>query len=136
MGSKAGKALEPFKVHFIGTVTVRLADGINGSRVFSYGEELVVDEEVVRLNTDRLGQCRLLTLIEGDAMVREARGRRGSRGSFRGRSSMPRLVRSRAGRPIASMTTPSDAPRWLRSTPSTAARQPAAQSPRFGPANG
>jgi hypothetical protein len=60
-------AFEPFKIHFVDTVSLHVHEGSNGGAVKAYGEELTVTESVVRANTDRNGDCLLLRLIDDEA---------------------------------------------------------------------
>lgn len=57
----------PFPIHFLGPVTL-VADADSGrGRVFAYGHELRMTPEIVALNTDRNGECRLAELIDDEA---------------------------------------------------------------------
>lgn len=62
---------EPFTVHFLAARTVMISSSqVKGSRVFTYGDELEVTQEIVELNTDRNGNCPLLEVIEDGEQVR------------------------------------------------------------------
>jgi len=55
----------PFPTHFLGPVSL-VADSGRG-RVFAYGHELQLTPEIVALNTDRNGTCKLAELIDDEA---------------------------------------------------------------------
>lgn len=67
---KGKKAFEPFPVHFLKAVSLRVTGGLDGGRVFGFGDELTVTEDIIELNTDRLGNCGLLDAIERGEAVR------------------------------------------------------------------
>lgn len=64
------KKFEPFPVHFLKPVSLRVTGGLDGGRVLGFGDELTVTEDIVKLNTDRLGNCGLLDAIEQGEAVR------------------------------------------------------------------
>lgn len=67
--TRANKPDLPMTVHFTGAVTVLVSKRPLRSLVFAYGDELEITEELVDLNTDRLGRCALLDRIDADGRV-------------------------------------------------------------------
>lgn len=69
MTAMAGSSGEdPFTVHFLAPITIATsaAAGGNGS-VVSYGQELLVDPRIRRINQDRNGACLWLDLLDDEA---------------------------------------------------------------------
>ena len=68
------RAREPIPVHFVasGLTIVVDASGSGVARVMEYGSELTITPELVQANTDRVGNCPLLDLLDDD----EAQARR------------------------------------------------------------
>jgi hypothetical protein len=61
-------AFEPFLIHALGAVTVHVSQSSTaGAVTLAYGQELLVTEEVVEANRDRLGRVRLLELLDDEA---------------------------------------------------------------------
>lgn len=67
MPSKESSVDLPVRVHFLGAMAVCVAPGVHGSRVFAYGDELEITQEIVDLNTDRTGHCALLDRLDSES---------------------------------------------------------------------
>jgi hypothetical protein len=58
-----------FMIHFLAAQTVALRpNSADGSKVFSYGEELLWTDQMTMANTDTVGRCRLLDLLDDEAL--------------------------------------------------------------------
>ena len=64
-------------VHFLATVNVTLRpDSHAGSRLFNYGDELLMTPEIIDANRDRFGRCHLLDVLHDDEAQIRKWGRR------------------------------------------------------------